>query len=158
MANGPFNVAKGRAIEWYNRIESNDPANSAYILVLATGAATDATLRDYETLSALLGDAGVTEANFTNYVRKTLTDAELAAFPGPDNTNDRYDVTLPDTTWTAAGNGTNNTLTRLFVCYDSDTTGGTDANIIPVAFHDFAVTTNGGDLTADFGVVWYRAS
>jgi len=158
MANGPFNVAKGRGIEFYNRIESNDPANSAYIIVLATGAATDATLRDYETLSALLGDAGVTEATFTNYTRKTVTDAELAAFPGPDNANDRYDVTIPDQTWLQAGGVADNTLTRLFVCYDADTTAGTDANIIPVGFNDFAVTTNGGDLTADFGTVWYRAS
>ncbi len=158
MGDGPFNVAKGRFIEWYNRVESNDPANSAFIIVLATGAATDATLRDYETLSALLGDAGVTEATFTNYGRKTLTDADLAAFPGPDNANDRYDVTLPDQTWAQAGNGVNNTLTRLYVCYDSDTTAGTDANIVPGGFNDFAVTTNGGDLTADFGVVYYRAS
>jgi len=157
MANGPFNVAKGRAIEFYLRVEGNDPAGSRFLLVLATGAATDATLRDYETLSALLGDAGVTEATFTSYVRKPLTDADLAADPGPDNTNDRYDVTLPDTTWTAAGNGTNNTLTRLFVCFDP-TGSAADTAIIPVAFHDFAVTTNGGDLTADFGAVWYRAS
>lgn len=158
MGNGPHNVAKGRFIQWYENIETNNPANSAFIIVLATGAATDATLRDYQTLSALLGDAGVTEATFTNYGRKTLTDADLAPFPGPDNANDRYDVTLPDQTWAQAGGTVDNTLTRLYVCYDPDTTSGTDANIITGGFNDFAVTTNGGDLTADFAAVYYRAS
>ena len=41
MANGPFNVAKGRAIEYYNRVSNNDPAASVFKLVLATGTATD---------------------------------------------------------------------------------------------------------------------
>ena len=157
MANAPFNVAKGRAIEYYNRVSNNDPGTSVFILVLATGSATDATLRDFDTLAQVLADANVTEATFDNYVRKPLTDTDIAAFPGPDDTNDRYDVTLPDTTWTAAGGTTNNTLTRLFVCYDP-TGASADSAIVPVAFHDFSVTTNGGDLTADFGPVWYRAS
>ncbi len=156
MGNGPFNVAKGRAIEFHNRVDSNDPGTSVYRIVLASGAATDATLRDYETLSAVLADAGVTEATFTNYTRKAISDATII-FPGPDNANDRYDITLPDQTWNQAGGTVDNTLTRLFVCYDSSGSGP-DSAIIPVAFHDFAVTTNGGDLTADFAAVWYRAS
>lgn len=150
MADGVFNIAKGRGVEYYNRVKSNDPANAAFIVVLATGAATDAVIEDYDDLAALLGDAGVTEAIFTNYARKVLTDAELAALPPPDDTNNRYDIDLPDQTWLSAGGAANDTLTRLFVCYDSDTTGGTDANIIPVAFYDFPVTTDGSDLTAQF--------
>lgn len=156
MGNGPFNVAKGRGIEFHNRVDSNDPTNSRFVIVLAFGTATDAVLRDYETLSALLGDANVTEATFTNYARKFVTDADIT-FPGPDNANDRYDVTLPDQTWVDAGGTADNTLTRLFVCYDASGSGP-DTAIIPVGFNDFAVTTNGGDLTADFGAVYYRAS
>jgi hypothetical protein len=33
MANIVFNIAKGRVVELYNRVKSNDPANSAIILV-----------------------------------------------------------------------------------------------------------------------------
>ena len=33
MANIVFNIAKGRVVELYNRVENNDPANSALILV-----------------------------------------------------------------------------------------------------------------------------
>ena len=33
MANIVFNIAKGRVIEFYNRVESNDPASSALILI-----------------------------------------------------------------------------------------------------------------------------
>jgi hypothetical protein len=42
----------------------------------------------------------------------------------------------------------NNSLGKLLVCYDDDTTAGTDANIIPWTYHDFVVTTDGTDLTA----------
>ena len=148
MGDGVFNIAKGRVVEYYNRVESNDPTSSALIVVLGVGAITDATLRDLDTLQAVLDDAGFTEATFTNYARKTLTDAELAALPSPDDTNDRYEVDIPDQTWSSAGGAANNTLTRMLVCYDNDTGAGTDTNIVPLTFHDFAITTNGSDLTA----------
>lgn len=160
MADGVFNIAKGRAVELYNRVKSNDPANSAFVIVLLKAAEADGVLEDYDDLGALLGAAGNTEADFTNYTpRKVLSDAELAALPAPDDTNNRYDIDLPDQTWTAAGGALNNTLVKLLVCYDSDTTLGTDANILPVAHYDFAVTTDGSDLTAQFNAAgFFRAS
>lgn len=159
MASTPFNIAKGRAIEWYSRVKNNDPANSAFIVVLLKANEADATLEDYDDLDALLTAAGNTEADFTNYARKVLTDAELAAFPGPDDTNNRYDIDLPDQTWAIAGGASNNTLTKLLVCYDSDTTAGTDANIIPVCHMDFALVTDGSDVQAVFNSSgFYRAS
>ena len=159
MADQPFNIAKGRAIEFYNRVESNDPTNSAFIVVLLKVAEADATLIDYDDLNALLGAAGNTEADFTNYTRKTLTDADLDAFPSPDDTNNRYDIDLPDITYTSAGGASKNTLVKAILCYDSDTTGGTDANIVPVAHYDFAVTTSGGDITLQWNASGaYRAS
>ena len=159
MADQAFNIAKGRTVEWYNRVESNDPAASAFIVVLLKVAEADATLIDYDDLGALLGAAGNTEATFTNYVRKTITDAELAALPAPDDSNNRFDVDMPDVVWTSAGNGANDTLVKLLVCYDSDTAGGTDANILPVAHYDFAVTTDSNDLTAEFDAAgFFRAS
>lgn len=159
MADEVFNIAKGRVVEWYNRVESNDPANSAFVLVLLKAAEADAVLRDYDDLSTLLGAVGNTEADFTNYARKVLTDAELAALPAPDDTNDRYDIDLPDQTWTSAGGVSNNTLVKAVLCYDADTTGGTDANILPVAHYDFTPTTDGSDLTLRWNAAgFYRAS
>lgn len=144
MADGVFNISKGRGVEFYNRVESNDPANSALIVVLLKVVEADGTLEDYDDLGALLGAAGNTEAAFTGYARKVLTDTELAALPAPDDTNNRYEVDIPDQTFNPT---TTESMVKLLVCYDSDTTGGTDANIIPMTFHDFTVTTD-SDFTA----------
>lgn len=147
MADEAFNIAKGRVVELYNRVKSNDPANSAFIVVLLKTAEADATLRDYDDLASLLAGSNV-EADFTNYARKTLTDSDLSALPSPDDVNDRYEVDIPDQTWTSAGGATNNTLAKLLVCYDSDTTGGTDSNIVPLTHHDFVLTTDGSNISA----------
>lgn len=56
MANICFNIAKGRVKEFYNRVESNDPTNSALILVPieTSGLESDATLIDKDDLAAVL--------------------------------------------------------------------------------------------------------
>lgn len=153
MANIVFNIAKGRVVEYYNRVKSNDPANSAIIIVPieTTGLETDAVLIDKDDLAAVV--AGTTNEQ-TTMGRKTLTDADLAALPAPDDTNDRYDVSLPTVTWTAASG---NAISKLLVCYDNDTTAGTDANIIPLTMFDFAQTPSGADIQMTTGV-FYRAS
>ena len=153
MANIVFNIAKGRIVEYYNRVKSNDPTNAALILVPieTSGLEADATLIDVDTLTALI--AGTTNEQ-TTMGRKTLTDAELAALPAPDDTNDRYDVSLPTTTWTAASG---NAISKIAVCYDGDTAAGTDANIIPLTMFDFAQTPSGADIQMTTGV-FFRAS
>jgi hypothetical protein len=151
MADGVFNIAKGRIIELWNRVKANDPAASALVVVLLKANEAEAALIDRDDLGAVLGAAGTTEADFTNYARKVLTDTDLAALAfAPDDANDRFDVDLDDQTWTAAGGAANNTLTKLLVCYDADTAAGTDADIVPLAHYDFAVTTDGNDLIAQF--------
>lgn len=157
MADLVFNVAKGSVAAYHNRVNDNDPANSALIVVLLKTAASDATLRDQDTLAAILA-GGSTEADFTNYARKVLTDADISAAT-VDDANDRVDADIPDQTWTSAGGASNNTLAKLLICYDSDTTAGTDSNIVPLTAHDFVVTTNGGDITAQIAAAGYfRAS
>lgn len=153
MANIVFNQAKGRVVELYNRVKSNDPANSALILVPieTSGLEADATLIDADTLAALL--AGTTNEQ-TTMGRKVLTDADLAALPAPDDANDRYDVSLPTVTWAAA---TGNAISKIAVCYDSDTTTGTDANIIPLTMFDFSLVPDGSDIQMTGGV-FFRAS
>jgi hypothetical protein len=155
MGDDVFNIAKGRVNEYVDRVANNDPAASTIVIVLLSVAEVDATLEDYDDLAALLAGAN-TEATFTNYARKALTDATVVA-PAPDDTNNWQEADLPDQTWTAAGGTLDNTLVRLVVCYDA--AAGADATIIPLTFHDFAVTTNGGDLTAQFAATgFFRAT
>lgn len=153
MANFTFNIAKGRVVELYNRVKSNDPANSAIIAVplTAAGIETQAVLQDKDDLAAVL--AGTTDEQAT-MGRKTLTDADVAALPAPDDVNDRYSLNLPNLVWAGA---TGVGIAQILICYDSDTTAGTDANVLPLFAFDFAQTPNGSDLQATGGEA-FRAS
>lgn len=153
MANIVFNIAKGRVKELYGRVVSNDPANSALILVPieTSGLEADSVLIDKDDLAAVL--SGATNEQ-TTMGRKTLTNAELAALSAPDDTNDRNECALPTVTWTAA---TGNAISKILVCYDSDTTGGADSAVVPLTLFDAAATPDGNDLVLTGGT-FYRAS
>ncbi len=153
MANIVFNIAKGRVAELYDRVKSNDPANSALILIPieTSGLEADSVLIDADTVAAVL--AGTTNDQ-TTMGRKTLTDSDLASTPAPDDTNDRNERSLPTVTWTAA---TGNPISKILVAYDSDTTGGTDANLVPITMFDFVQTPSGADIQMT-GATFYRAS
>lgn len=142
MADGVFNIALGE-VKRYARLI--DGANDALVVVLikASGLEADGTLRDHDTLSALLASTN-DESDATNYVRKTISSTTITV----DDTNNRVDIDFADQTWTALGGGTNNSIGKLLVCYDPDTTAGTDADIVPLTFHDFTLTTDGSDVTA----------
>mgnify|MGYP000476344003 FL=1 len=153
MANIVFNIAKGRVAELYDRVKSNDPANSAIILIPieTSGLEADSVLIDADTVAAVL--AGATNEQST-MGRKTLTDSDLASIPAPDDTNDRNERSLPTVTWAAASG---NAISKILVAYDSDTTGGTDSNLIPLTMFDFAQTPSGADVQMTTGV-FFRAS
>ena len=156
MADQTFNIALGRIAELYNRVDLNDPANAVLVIVVINTTATDAVLKDLDTLSAVTGDANTAEVTNTNYARITLDDTDLAAF-APDDANDRVDLDIADQTWTAVAAGT--AWTDLLICYDSDSTLGTDANIVPLAQYDFSVTPDGSDIQAQVNAAgFFRAS
>jgi hypothetical protein len=139
-----LNIAKGGASEKV-RV---DPTKVGMLLLKV--AESDALLRTRATVTAIL--ANNTEADFTNYARKTGLTAALTV----DNTNNWEQITLPNQTWTSAGGATNNTLAKLVVFYDA---GGTDATRIPLTAQDFIVTTDSSDLTAQIaGTGFYRAA
>jgi hypothetical protein len=138
MANFVFNISKGKTREYHDRVDNNDPANSALIIMVlaATGLETDAVLKDLDTFSAIV--AGTTnEVTNTNYARKTLTDADLTA-SSVDDTNDWALLPFPTQTFTSIAAG--DSWSKLVIGYDSDTTGGTDANIVPVAAYDLRIS------------------
>lgn len=153
MANFVYNIAKGRVNEFFNRVKSNDPANSAIILVPLSASGTEAEGQDYDNLAAVLAGTA-NEQTLGGWVRKTLTDADLGVW-APDDVNNRGAAALPQVTWTGptAGNNT----TGLLVCYDPDTTTGTDANIIPLVHCDLVVTADGNDVILNAGDC-FRAS
>ena len=155
MANGVFNIAKGRVNELCDRVEHGDPAASRLQVKLLQVAEADATLQDYDTFSALLGGSN-TEATFTNYATKTLAAADLSRTTD-DTGNTQYSTVDNDQTWTAAGGATNNTLVKLVICYDAAGTD-VDANLIPLTHHDYSATTDGNDLIADFGASFFSAA
>lgn len=148
MANYMCNIAKGRFVEFFNRVDSNDPANSVIILVPLSASGVQATIVDAATLTAALASA--TERTTGGWSRKVLSDVDLAAI-AVDNTNDRFPASIPTVTWTAPAAGNN--TTGVLVCYDSDSTAGTDANIIPICHLDMAVTTDGNDVVINAGDV-----
>ena len=134
MTDFVFNIAKGAFIEKFR-----DGAANGLILLLKVSEADD-TMNNHDTVAALLAGAN-TEANFTNYARKTGITGTITV----DDTNNRVDLDIPDQTWSSAGGGTNNTLTDLIFGYEE---AAADATRIPLSCHDFAATTDGSNLTA----------
>jgi len=156
MANIVFNISLGRAAEFYNRVDSNDPSASELVVsVLATsGIESDAVLKDKDTFSAVVSGA-TNEVTNSGYAAKVLGDADLTAF-APDDTNDRVDLDIPDQTWTAvaAGDGWND----IVISYDP-VGSQTTSDMIPMTLHDFVVTPDGSDITAQIASAgFFRAS
>lgn len=137
MADFIFNNAKGR-IRTFAELAGSDDA-IVVVPIETTGIEADATLKDYDDLAALLAGASNEQ---TTLGRKSLTSALTVTI---DDTNDRVDIDAPDQVWTGTAG---NAVSALVWCYDSDTTGGGDASIVPMSKHDFVFTPDGTDVTA----------
>lgn len=143
MADFVFNVALGKVAE-----KVADGA-TIKLLVLKT-AASDAVMKDTDTISALLATAAV-EADFTNYARATLGSLTVTV----DDTGDAVEVDAADVVFTSAGGATNNTTTDV-VIYEEVTN---DADSVPLVCLDAVFTTDGNDVTLQFNAAgWYGAS
>jgi hypothetical protein len=147
VADSVFNIAKGKVNEYVKRVDANDPANSAIVMVLlkSAGLETHAVLKDRDDLSVILAAAN-DECDFTNYARRVMSDTDLAV-DVPDDTGDDFESAVSAWVIANAGGATNNTVGMLLICYDGDTTAGTDSNIVPLTMHDLTVTTDGTQLT-----------
>ncbi len=145
MGDFVFNQALGRIRE-YADDAAGDVAAAQFVLALLTAAeATDAAQRDFDDMAAVLAGASA-EATFTNYARKDIENADITVTV--DDGNERVDIDIPDQTFTAAGNGANDTLTDAVFLFD--TTGAdADAALEPISQHDFTPTTDGSDLTLE---------
>jgi hypothetical protein len=158
MANIVFNIALGRAVEFYNRVDTNDPAASELVVALlaASGIESDAVLKDKDTFADVVSGA-TNEATNTGYAKKVLGDADIVAF-APDDGNDRTDIDIPDQTWTGLANDGTGAVSDLVVGYDP-VGSQTNSDIIPISLHDFSVTPDGSDVTAQIAATgFFRAS
>jgi hypothetical protein len=145
VADFVFNISKGKGA-YYGGL----PAASDGLIVIpieASGVESDATLKDYDDVATLLAAANNEQSTMG---RKTVTSVTVTV----DDTNDRVDVDFADQVWTAA---TGNAISDLLIAYDPDTGAGTDSSLVPISFHDFAITPDGSDVTAGVSV-FYRAS
>lgn len=137
MADVVFNISLGK-VKYYWELPA---ASDAIIVVVleSSGIEADATLRDYDDLAALLG--GATNEQ-TTMGRKTITSGVTITV---DDTNNRLDIDCADQVWTAASG---NAVGALLFGYDPDTGAGTDSTVVPLHKHDFAITPDGSDVTA----------
>lgn len=142
MTDFAYNIAKGRMVEKI----ADDATKLGVMLVVAQEA--EATQKDRTTLADILAN-GTGEATATNYARKTGLTATITV----DNTNDRVDLDLPDQTWTALGGVTNNSITAAIVFYEE---AALEASRIPLTHHDFAITTDGSDVTMVFNAAGFH--
>lgn len=141
MANGVFLYAKGKFAEKASLPFGTDAV--MVILLQSAGLVADTTLKNYQTLAALL--VANTEATFTNYVRKAGTG--LTVTPNTGTGIQTFDMN--DVTWSAAGGALNNTLGKIITAY-RQTSSALDSQMLPLTYHDFTATTTGGDLFAQF--------
>jgi hypothetical protein len=139
---GVFNVSLGVWRQYLGLPAANDAL--VIVLLKASGIPAEATLRDFDTLADLLASSA-DEADFTGYARQTVT---VGITVTVDDVNERVDGDMPDLEWAAATRSVQNSLGKLLVCYDPDTTSGTDSSIIPVTYHNFVVTTDDNALQA----------
>jgi hypothetical protein len=147
MADWVANIAKGK-VKFYAELPAT---NDALIIVLleSTGIEADATLKDYDDLASLLAGSSNEQ---TTMGRKTITSVTNTV----DDTNDRFDSDFADQTWTASAG---NQIAKALVCYDPDTTGGTDSSVIPLAGLDFVIIPDGSDVTLQVAAAgWFRSS
>ncbi|WP_405673250.1 hypothetical protein [Streptomyces sp. NBC_01530] len=140
-----FNIALGRVAS----LAALPAANDALIAVPieTAGIVADSVMRDYDDLQTLLAGASNEQ---TTMGRKTLSGVTVTV----DDTNDRVAVDAADIVWTGA---TGNPVSAIVICYDPDTTTGTDADLIPLTKHDWSVVPDGSDIAATVAD-FYRAS
>jgi hypothetical protein len=145
MANLVFNISLGRVAYLAGLPAAND--GLVLIPLESSGLEADSVLRDKADFASLV--AGTTNEQ-TTVGRKPLTSVTVTV----DNTNDRVAIDCADVTWTAP---TGNAIGALVICYDPDTTTGTDADLIPLTKHDLTWAPDGNNFSltiADF----FRAS
>jgi hypothetical protein len=141
VADFVFNVAKGK-VAYYAGL----PAAADALIVVpieTTGIEADETMKDYDTLSALL--AGSSNEQVSNMTRQTLASVTVTV---SDTAGENWvQVDAADPVFAAA---TGNAISAVIICYDGDTGAGSDTDIIPLVKLDAVATPSSVSLTVQF--------
>ncbi|GGQ38586.1 hypothetical protein ACFFKE_32410 [Streptomyces mutabilis] len=141
MADLVTNLGKGRHVYYAAQAQAGTGGAVMRAVVLeAAGLEADDALQDYDTLAALLAGASNEQ---TTMGRKALTGVTVTV----DDAGNKASWTAGDLVWTDA---TGNATGKIVICYDP-TGAGTDADLLPLTLHDFAVTPDGTSITASVG-------
>lgn len=147
-----FNPALGRVTQLADNVELNSPAGSLLEMHAWVSSAADDLSNNEANVAGLEAVAGVAEA--TPYTQQSWAAADLTITV--NNTTNLVDIDSTDVVFTAVAAQT--AWSDVTVSYDS---GGasTDANTLLLTNHDFIVTPNGGDITAQFAAAgWFQAT
>ncbi len=142
MADLIFNIAKGRLVQLAKNVDDAVPAASRLILIPFNSTDTDDAVRDCDTVAAVEALAATAERTLNGWNRKTLAAADVTLTL--DDTGNTYSVDITDQSWTPTADA----VTDLLLAYDADNAAGTDADLIPLAWYDFAITPDGSQVTA----------
>jgi hypothetical protein len=141
VANIVFNIALGKVAYYASLPAAND--GLVMIALESSGLEADSVLRDKDDFAAVVAS---TTNEQTTVTRKALASVTVTV----DDTNDRVALDAADVTWTSP---TGNAIGAVVICYDPDTTTGTDSDLIPLTKHDVTWTPDGNNFTlsiADF--------
>jgi hypothetical protein len=135
VANIVFNIALGRVAY----LASLPAANDGLVLIAleSSGLEADSVLRDKDDFAAVV--AGTTNEQ-TTVGRKPLSSVTVTV----DDTLDRVAIDAADVAWTSP---TGNAVGAVVICYDPDTTTGTDADLVPLVKGDLTWTPDGTAFT-----------
>jgi hypothetical protein len=136
MSDFIFNIARGKIRHYVELGLANDAL--IWVPIETTGLEADATLIEYDNLSVLLAASNNEQTTMGRVTATSVTSTEDAA-------NDRWDGDMDDPNWPSAGG---NNVSKLLLCYDDDTTSGTDTSIVLIAAFDWVVTSPSGSITA----------
>lgn len=144
MGNFVFNRSKGRGIEFCERVNGNDPTTAELNIRILRAASIEAddTLNNADTFDGVV--SGTTDyATNSGYAEKVISDGAITLTY--DDTANTVTADIADQTWTAVGSG--DVWSDLIIGYDGPG-AGTGSQIIPMTQHDFSVTPDGSDITA----------
>lgn len=140
-----FTVSLGK-LRYYSELPAADDS-LIYVLLKSSGLEGDNTLRDYDTLAAILA-ASNDEADFTGYSRAGLS----TPVHTEDLVNNRWDLDTNDFQigTTTAGN----TCGKALVCY-KPASGSADSAIIPMVAYNVTLITDGNPVNVQFNAAGY---
>jgi hypothetical protein len=151
-----FNIAKGRVGELVTNVLAG--GNDAIVWVPMNGSDESAANgQDADTMAAVEALASFAEQTGTGWSRITQDETGDGLTSAVDDTDNEWVVDSNDLAFGAI-TASNNSV-GLIACYDPDTTGGTDSDLIPLVHLVMNVTTDGNTVTFQHNAEgWYNAT